>query len=268
MFLRPDALVTQTFEYLLGLLAQEYGIEVHAYVAMSNHYHLVITDVEGRLPDFQRDLNSMLARSVNHYYGRWESFWDRRSYNAVELVGDEDVVARIGYTLANPVAAGLVASACDWEGASSAGVEFGQPRTIARPAKFFKERMPATATLELTRPACRDSPTWADLEERLGDDLLRRELAARTRKEPMGMEQVLARDRESRPKGYQPRRQLQPTVAAKNAEARLAALQRAAAWFDEYAEARKTFVAGDRDVEFPEGTWHMRVRLGCNCASR
>src|SRR5690606_3282959 len=47
--------VAHIFEYLLAFVAKTYGIEVHAFVVMSNHYHLVITDTQGRLPDFQRD---------------------------------------------------------------------------------------------------------------------------------------------------------------------------------------------------------------------
>jgi putative transposase len=62
-FLLPEPAVTQIFEYLLGLLAKKYGIAVHAYVVMSNHYHLVVTDTAGRMPDVQRELNSLLARA-------------------------------------------------------------------------------------------------------------------------------------------------------------------------------------------------------------
>ena len=74
-FLLPEPAVTLIFEYLLGLLSTQYGIQIHAYVVMSNHYHLVVTDTEGRLPDFERDLNSLLARAVNRHWARWEAFW-------------------------------------------------------------------------------------------------------------------------------------------------------------------------------------------------
>ena len=43
-FLLPEPVVTRIFEYLLGHLSELYEIEIHAYVAMSNHYHLVVTD--------------------------------------------------------------------------------------------------------------------------------------------------------------------------------------------------------------------------------
>ena len=49
---------------MLALFASQYGIQIHAYVVMSDHYHLVVTDTRGRMPDFQRDLNSLLARSI------------------------------------------------------------------------------------------------------------------------------------------------------------------------------------------------------------
>src|SRR5690554_5558575 len=140
-FLRPDSKVAHIFVYLLAFVAKTYGIEVHAFVVMSNHYHLVITDTQGRLPDFQRDLNSLLARSINAFRGRWESFWDRRSYSAVALLEDADVISKMGYTLANPVAAGLVTRGRQWGGATSGRMRFGWRQTITRPEGFFGDDM-------------------------------------------------------------------------------------------------------------------------------
>jgi len=265
-FLRPDAEVTAIFEYLLAVLAKRYGIEVHAFVVMSNHYHLVITDTKGRLPDFQRDLNSDLARAINFHWNRWESFWAPESYSAVELLEDGDRISKIAYTLANPVKARLVNRVGRWEGATSAGMKFGRSRTVRRPEKFFGETMPETATLELTRPACSEVDD-AGFDERLRQDVRRREDAANQRGGVMGMGAVMSQDWNDSPTSREPRRQLSPRIAAKNKWARIAALQRSAAWLEAYAVARAAFVGGERDVEFPYGTWWMCARLGCGHAT-
>lgn len=152
MFLRPDHRVTQAFEYVLARALDKYGIELHAYVVMSNHYHLVLTDVRGELPDFQRSLNGLVARAINCLLGRWESFWDPHSYNAVELLGQKDVQEKMAYTLLNPVRAGLVGKATQWGGATSAGLGFGHCKVISRPDFFFSEKMPETVKLRLTAP--------------------------------------------------------------------------------------------------------------------
>lgn len=84
------------------------------------------------------------------------------------LVEDEDVIAKMAYTLANPVEARLVGHADEWDGATSAGMQFGGRRWIARPQKFFSEGMPEVVELRLTRPAC-----FAELSDRELMDSLR-----------------------------------------------------------------------------------------------
>ncbi len=113
-FLRPDPQVTSIFEYLLALACERHGVEVHGFVCMSNHYHLVVTDPEARLPEFQQYLNGLLARAVNCARGRWEAFWNRDSYNAVELLDDTVVLEKLAYTLLTPCALG-------WSGARVRG---------------------------------------------------------------------------------------------------------------------------------------------------
>jgi putative transposase len=69
-FLRPDPQITWIFEYLLAVACERHGVELHGFVCMSNHYHLVVTDHNARLPEFQQYLNSLLARAVNCARGR------------------------------------------------------------------------------------------------------------------------------------------------------------------------------------------------------
>jgi REP element-mobilizing transposase RayT len=173
-FLKPSKRTDAIFPYALAVCASRYRVRVHGYCVLSNHYHLVITDTLGRLPDFQRDLDSMLARATNCALGRWDALWERDSYSAVELVTRSALYEKLVYLLANPVAAGLVRRAGDWPGHWSDPRRIGAPPvTVTRPKGFFDEkgRMPASAELELTPPpAFEDDPTLvASLLESLRD---------------------------------------------------------------------------------------------------
>jgi putative transposase len=266
LFLRPDRRVTQVFEYLLGWCARRHGIQIHAYVAMSNHYHLVLTDVGGTLPAFTQDFHSLVARAVNHLLGRCESFWDPRPTSVVALLGGGAVIEKMAYTLANPVRARLVGRARAWGGATSAGMQFGRARRAARPRKFFSEKMPAFTELELVRPP------WC---EELGDRELLRGVERRVRElevehgklgPAIGMQAVLAREWWESPHTDEGRRESSPTVAGGDRRTRVEWLRRAAEWLGEYKGALGRFVEGVRDVEFPAGTWWMCARLGCPVA--
>ena len=52
--LRPDRALNELIGYCLARAAKAHGIELHAVTVMSNHYHLVLTDPRGVLPDFMR----------------------------------------------------------------------------------------------------------------------------------------------------------------------------------------------------------------------
>ncbi len=262
-FLRPDPAVARIFEYLLGVFAAEYGVAIHAYVVMSNHYHLVLTDVRGRLPDFERDLNSMLARSINALRGRRESLWERRPYSAVELIEGRDAIAKMGYTLANPVAARLVDRACEWGGATSAGMRFGQRWQIRRPKGFFSDSMPEVVELMLTAPECCAELADDELLACVEADVRRREQESEALGPALGMQKVLEQDWRASPRTEEPLGGLRPTIACASKWARIEALRRSKEWFLAYKAALARFVAGERDAEFPRGTWWMRVGLGC-----
>jgi putative transposase len=160
-FLRPSRFVNAIFLFVLAVAAKRFGIRVHAFCVLSNHFHLVVTDPDARLPAFVQYLCSLVARATNALHGRWEAFWAPGSYSAVRLESSEDVIAKIAYTLANPVAAGLVRHARDWPGLRTLPEELGRATLVAaRPTTFFRRKgyLPRAERLALTEsPAPRNS---------------------------------------------------------------------------------------------------------------
>lgn len=269
--LRPSPLVVQTFEYVLAAKAKEYGIRLHAYCVLSNHLHCVLTDPQGQLPRFQRDLGSTIARALNAAHGRWESFWAPGSYSAVALQSAEDILDKMAYVLANPVAAGLTRRAVDWPGAWSPPSRIGAgEREVRRPDHFFRKDgpTPAAACLELVCP-----PGFASadaLRARLTEEVEKREHQtacefAQAGRSFLGVSRVTSQDPFGRPTAVEPRGGLKPRLAAKDRWKRLEAIGRLKQFLVAYRAAWKAFVRGVRDVVFPEGTYWMRVTFGAVC---
>jgi|GEM_PF-394545 len=98
---------TNIFKYFLALAAARFDVEIHAFVLMSNHYHIVLTDRHGCHPAFTCWLNGMVARFVNSMSGREDALWDGRQVNVVDLLDPDAVARKISYVLTNPIRAGL-----------------------------------------------------------------------------------------------------------------------------------------------------------------
>jgi len=269
--LRPSALVNEVFEYVLAAKAKQYGIRLHAYCVLSNHWHCVLTDPLGNLPRFQRDLGSTVARALNAAHGRWESFWAPGSYSAVALQTSDDVLDKMAYVLANPVAAGLVSHGAEWPGLWSAPARIGAgAREVKRPEHYFRKagNAPATAELELVSPE--GGTSAAELGRLLNaaltarEDRAARELGAAGRPF-MGVTRVNAQRPFARPAPGEPRRGLKPRVASLDKWKRLEAIHRLKSFLARYREAWRAFQQGARAVTFPAGTYWMRVTCGVAC---
>ena len=87
----PRGLVPKRFGYCIALAAKRHGILVHAVTVMSNHWHGLVTDPHGRIPEFCRDVHSLAARALNAHLGRWEALWSSQRLSLVELVDGPDV---------------------------------------------------------------------------------------------------------------------------------------------------------------------------------
>lgn len=271
--LKPCETTNAVFRYVLSVAARRYGILVHAYCVMSNHFHLVVTDPKGRLPAFEQQLASLVARALNAFHGRWESFWAPGSYSAVRLETAEDVLEKAAYTLANPVAAGLVRRGQEWPGLWSGPERVGgKVEEVERPRVFFRPtgQMPESETLELVEPPGFESAEEfrKKLQERVSE--LEEEAAKKLRGEGrsfVGARKVMAQRPTDRPGSQEGRRKLNPRVAAMDRWKRVEALGRLKSFVRAYREALEQFVRGVGDVVFPQGTYLLRVRMGVRCAA-
>lgn len=272
LLLRPSELVNQTFLYVLGVALRRYGLLLHGFCVLSNHFHLVVTDPGARLPAFEQYLDSLVARSLNAAMGRWEAFWAPGSYSAVTLATPDDVIDTLAYALANPVTAGLVPKASEWPGLWSPPERIGAGPIVARrPEHFFRPdgSMPESVELELTLP-----PGFDDVEQfraRLVQATAEREQRAAERMKDegrsfLGARRVLAQKPTTRPASIAPRRALRPKVGARDKWKRIEVLGRLESFLHEYREALAALRAGLRDVVFPSGTYWLRVAHGVRCA--
>lgn len=272
-FLRPDPTTNAIFQFVLALAAKRYGVLVHAYCVLSNHYHLLVTDPSAQLPAFAQYVDSLVARAVNASIGHFEGFWaSGTSYSAVEPATGDDVLAKAVYVLANPVAAGLVKTGAEWPGLwSSPELVGATPVVVRRPKVFFREDgyLPATVELALTPP-----PGFTAEEFR---DQLAHALASRERElcrafveagwSYLGVAKVLAQKVWARPASGGPRFTLSPRIASRDKWKRLEAIGSLREFLAEYRKAWTALRAGVAGAEFPAGTYRLRVLHGVACAA-
>ncbi len=269
--LRPDDQTNQAFLYCLGEAAQRFGIELVGWLAMSNHYHAIVHDPRGRLPEFTCHFHQMLAKVLNVRWSRWENLWSPEPPTYTLLVDPSDVFDKLLYVLLNPVVDYLVDAVSDWPGASSWRLIGGGELTVPRPRLFFRERsvMPDTIALRAMVPKV-IAESARDWEVRLRETILRRvheirEHRLAKRVSLVGRKAVLRSSSFDRPKTSEPRRNLRPFVACKNKWRRVLALEALQRFHVAYRDARQLFIDGLRDVPFPAGTFALR-RLGVICA--
>jgi REP element-mobilizing transposase RayT len=86
------------------------GIELYAFVFLSNHFHLLLRDTKGQLPEFMWYFQVNLAKSLNGLLDRHGHFFSRE-YDAAPVLTDEDFDALYAYVVTNAVKAGLLARA-------------------------------------------------------------------------------------------------------------------------------------------------------------
>ena len=272
--LRPSERTNALVMYVVAVVARRTNVRIHAISVLSNHWHVCLSDPDGRICEFTRDCHSFIARSVNAAHGDFESLWSSEQTSHVHCVEPDDLIGKIAYVMANPVEGFLVRFGHTWPGVRAAWPQ--APRVVKRPRGFFRGEneggvWPDEATFELSRPSGHDELSDHELAERIEAAITEREERFRQQADRegiafLGRRQVLRQSRHACPKTRAPRFGVSPRVACKNKWRRIERLRQNRAWTRDYAVAWRAWANGDRDVVFPHATYQMRVFHRVTCA--
>jgi putative transposase len=105
------------FQRMLALLqahAIEQGVQLHAYVLMSNHLHLLLTPLQNdSLPKMMQAVGRSYVLYFNKRHGRSGTLWEGR-YRSTLIQTERYLLACMAYIDLNPVRASMVVQAADY----------------------------------------------------------------------------------------------------------------------------------------------------------
>ena len=264
--LRPDAEATEIFETALGYALSKTSVELHSACANTNHYHLVVTDVEAELGRFMGLLNQILATELNRHHGLTGPVFVRYHWEALDEAFE--LYNAMTYTLTNPVKDGLARTYDSWCGhVTKIGELGGAARTVTRGRSGHnwskRSKLERSYEIPVTIPElllAEDSP--ADVRARLG-----KMVQQSTRKW-----RSVHKDRPVMPKGKL--RKLPPSVPRARPKRyrgldvgrrrkRLSFLRRRRLlerrdFVEKHRDAMTAWRERNREVVFPYGTYKMR----------
>lgn len=114
-----------------------YGLEIHAYVLMTNHVHLVATGEHAL--SLSRSIQMVGRRYVsyfNYLYGRTGSLWEGR-FRSSPIQSDRYLLACHRYVEMNPVRAGIVSAPGDFLWSSHGALAFGKCDDLITPHPIY-----------------------------------------------------------------------------------------------------------------------------------
>lgn len=129
--LSPSAESNALILGVLGRAQAKYGVDLHAFIILSNHFHMLMTVRSVRqMSCFVGFFKGNVAKELGRLHDWRENFWGRRYHSASLSDAEEEQIKRFLYILANGCKEGLVASPLDWPGVSSAGALYRGETTM------------------------------------------------------------------------------------------------------------------------------------------
>ncbi|HTH78359.1 MAG TPA: transposase, partial [Ramlibacter sp.] len=105
------------YEKLLALLeefAKKFSVAIHAYVLMSNHFHLLATpESADGVPKMMQALGRSYVRYFNDRHQRTGTLWEGR-YRSTLIQAERYLLACMVYIDLNPVRAGMAADPAEY----------------------------------------------------------------------------------------------------------------------------------------------------------
>lgn len=279
MFWTPlDEVLHQGQLYALAAAQQHTGVGVHACSALPNHGHWTITGPEANLPEFTeyffRESSKFAMNALRELgYEAPQNIWDARRPHVMRLMDVEAQLVWQQYVITQAVDAGIVAKAADYPGFwTDPGMLKGTTLAAPKPPLYFGDKRASELPLVITPTPLTQQTLGAERTVHwLRKGLRQAERACRARGGiVLGAEACKRQHPWAEPKtprtGFMQRI---PSfmVATRGPEGdtlRVACAQEVGGWRRQHEDSRRQWKDGDRSVQFPFGTYAMRVRHGAH----
>jgi putative transposase len=118
--------------------ADKTGCQVHAYVLMTNHVHLLISTERPDTPGaLMKALGQRYVQYVNRTYRRSGTLWEGR-YRSCLTQEENYLLACQRYIELNPVRAGMVGHPAEYRWSSYRGNALGEPDLLLKPHSLYQ----------------------------------------------------------------------------------------------------------------------------------
>ncbi len=128
----------QNYKVWLYEAAILHGCEIHAYVLMTNHVHLLVTaDSKEGIAKMMQYLGRRYVPYINKMYKRTGTLWEGR-YKSSLIEEDIYLLACMRYIEENPVRASMVRESSEYDWSSYAYNAMGMSDVLIKPHPIYK----------------------------------------------------------------------------------------------------------------------------------
>ncbi len=252
----------------LGRAVRLCGVELFAYVFMSNHFHLMVRAPSAlAMSQFMQRLQSDIAVKVGRLVD-WRGRFFARRYSAEPIVDEPAQVERLRYILGHGVKEGLVSAVLKWPGLSCARSLLGgtlatrqkwrnwtrrwrlKIKEDVKVGRFSKQCPSESETLQLSPLPCWAGLSDTERQRRAAGLVADIEATAQAAGGGvLGRRRIAAQDPHARPRhtSHAPR----PKAHASTKEGWLSAVHRYKEFLAVFRRAARRWLAGAFDAVFP-----------------
>ena len=267
-FWRPGADTRNLFGYMYGKAVNDHGQIPHVVCLMSNHTHMLQTDVPGTRSDFMQQLFSNATRKRNLQLDRSENIWEVKAPGDMTVLDIEEIIERVLYVCLQPVAAGCVETVEEWTGFQILPRHWGKTMTFKRPEQCGKDMPKKVEFIPMPPPGFDHLPLKQVIA--FFEDLIAEREKEYKKNRTGTVEGIASCEATSpfySPDSESPKGGLNPRWCTSNPKKLIRALEHQKQRLNSYRKSLDSFRKGNRNVVFPAGTLQMERRSGVACSA-